>query len=191
MPGVVTEAVIPTPEGSYGAEKLICETLVNEYTRRKFVDAFILRFPTITVRPGKPTAAASRFISGIIREPLNGQECIVPLEDRAFPSWVYSPKTLTHNLLHALKLPSDAMPPHIRVVNAPGISVTIQEMMDALEKVGGKDKLGLVKEKHDPDMARILYSWGQKFDNALAYKLGYRVDSSFEQAVRDYKDSLI
>jgi nucleoside-diphosphate-sugar epimerase len=190
LPEVVTEKVVPTPEGSYGAEKMICEVLVNEYTRRGFIDGFSLRFPTVSVRPGKPTAAASSFISGIIREPLNGQEAIVPLKDRKFPSWVCSPKTLCANLLHALKLPSDKMPSHTRTVNAPGILVTIQDMLDALEKVGGKDKLQYVKEETDPALERILRSWAWNFDNSLAYSLGYQADTSFEDAVRDYKNSL-
>jgi len=190
LPKVVTESVVPTPQGSYGAEKMICEILINEYTRRGFIDGFSLRFPTVTVRPGKPTAAASSFISGIIREPLNGQESIIPLKDRSFPSWVCSPKTLCANLLHALKLPSDALPSHTRTVNAPGLLVTIQDMMDALEKVAGKDKLEYIKEENDPALERILRSWAWNFDNTLAYSLGYQADTSFEQAVRDYKESL-
>lgn len=189
--GPVNESIVPTPQGSYGAEKMICEILINEYTRRGFIDAFTLRFPTITVRPGKPTAAASSFISGIIREPLNGQESIVPLVDRSFPSWVCSPKTLCHNLLHALKLPSDALPPHTRTVNAPGLLVTVQDMMDALAKVAGEDKLKYIKEESDPALETILRSWAWNFDNKLAYKLGYQADTSFEQAVRDYKASLM
>jgi nucleoside-diphosphate-sugar epimerase len=137
FPEIVDESVFPHPEGSYGAEKLICEVLINDYTRRGFIDGFSLRFPTISVRPGKPTAAASSFISGIIREPLEGKECVVPVTDRSFPSWVCSPKTLIANLLHALTLKSDALPSHTRTVNAPGLLVTVQDMMDALEKVAG------------------------------------------------------
>ena len=169
---------------------MICEILINEYTRRGWIDGFSLRFPTVSVRPGKPSAAASSFISGIIREPLNGQEALVPLQDRSFPSWVVSPKTLCRNLLHALYLPSDKLPPHKRTVNAPGILVTIQDMMDALEKVGGKDKLKYVKEETDPALEKILRSWAFNFDNKLALSLGYEPDESFEQAVRDYQESL-
>jgi nucleoside-diphosphate-sugar epimerase len=190
FPDVVDEKVMPTPESSYGAEKCICEMLVNEYTRRGFIDGFTLRFPTITVRPGKPTAAASSFVSGIIREPLNGIECVIPIEDRDFVSWICSPKTLTKNLLHALTLPSDALLPHIRQVNMPGYGVTVQEMINALEKVGGKEAVKLVKEKRDEETEKILRSWAVKFDNTLAYSLGYHRDGSFEEAVRDYKESM-
>lgn len=190
LPAIVDESVIPTPQSSYGAEKIICETLINDYTRRGFINGFSLRFPTISVRPGTPTAAASSFLSGMIREPLNGEECVIPLEDREFPSWMCSPKTLVHNLIFSLSIPSSAIPSHIRQINIPGIRVTIQDMMDALEKVGGKDKLKLLKEKEDPTLKPILHSWPTRFDNAHAINLGYKRDTSFEQAVRDYKESL-
>ncbi|KAF7163868.1 hypothetical protein CNMCM5623_008585 [Aspergillus felis] len=186
LPDVVDDSVTPTPQGSYGAEKLICETLVNEYTRRGFITGFTLRFPTISVRPGQPTAAASSFLSGMIREPLAGKECVIPVKDRSFKSWLCSPQTLVKNLILTLSLPSDALPPHIRSINVPGICVTVQEMMDALEKVGGKDKLALLKEKEDPTLRPILDSWPTQFDNSQAIALRFKRDSSFEQAVRDY-----
>lgn len=108
IPDVVHNAVIPTPQSSYGAEKLVCETLINDYTRRKFIVGFILRLPSIVVRPGKPTAAASSFLSGMIREPFNGLTCTVPIADRSFASWICSPRTLVRNLLHTLNVPADA-----------------------------------------------------------------------------------
>ncbi|GLB09652.1 hypothetical protein AtubIFM57258_005578 [Aspergillus tubingensis] len=187
LPEVVNDSVIPTPQSSYGAEKIICETLINEYTRRGFIAGFTLRFPTISVRPGLPTAAASSFLSGMIREPLDGKECVIPLEDRSFKSWLCSPKTLVHNLIHTLSLSKDALPPHIRQINVPGICVTIQDMMDALKKVAGKDKLDLLTEKEDPTLRPILDSWPTRFDNSQAIALGFKRDSSFEQAVRDYQ----
>lgn len=190
LPEVVDDSVTPTPQSSYGAEKVICEVLINEFTRRGFITGFTLRFPTISVRPGAPTAAASSFLSGMIREPLNGQECVIPLKDRSFKSWLCSPKTLVHNLLFTLTLPADSLLPHIRQINVPGICVTIQEMIDALEKVGGKDKLALLKEEEDASLKAILHSWPTKFDNSQAIRLGFKRDSSFEQAVIDYKNSL-
>ncbi|KAL4921916.1 hypothetical protein BDW62DRAFT_173647 [Aspergillus aurantiobrunneus] len=190
LPEVVNDTVIPTPQSSYGAEKTICETLINEYTRRGFISGFTLRFPTISVRPGRPTAAASSFLSGMIREPLNGEECTIPVEDRTFKSWLCSPKTLVHNLILTLSLPADSLPLHIRQINVPGICVTIQEMMDALARIGGEDKLALLKEKEDPTLRPILDSWPTRFDNSQAISLGMKRDSSFEEAVRDYQISL-
>ena len=190
LPEVVTEAVVPTPESSYGAEKMICEYLINEYTRRGFITGFSLRFPTITVRPGKPTAAASSFLSGMIREPIAGKECVIPVRDREFRAWLCSPRTLVHNLLVALGLPRDALPPHIRALNIPGFAASIQEMMDALAEVGGADKLALLKEQEDPAMKRILLSWAAKYDNSKALALGMKADTSFVEVVRDYVGSL-
>lgn len=190
LPDIVTDAVIATPESSYGAEKLICEVLVNEYTRRGFMDGFSLRFPTISVRPGVPTQAASSFLSGMIREPLNGIECVLPVEDRQFPAWLCSPKTLAWNLVHALSVDSGALPKHVRSVNMPGICVTVQEMRDALEKVAGTGILNLLKEKEDPALVPILKSWAYRVDNTMAFRLGFKKDESFEQAVRDYKNDL-
>ncbi|KAK6373930.1 hypothetical protein LTS17_007900 [Exophiala oligosperma] len=186
LPDVITESVLPTPEGSYGAAKLMCETLINDMNRKGFIDAVTLRFPTISVRPGKPAPAASAFISGIIREPLAGKECVVPVEDRNFPSNVCSPNTLISNLVHALTLDGGALPRHKRVVNAPGICVTIQQMLDALAKVAGKDKLRYVREEHDEFQARILYSWAYNYDNTLALSLGFRQPTGFEDAVKEY-----
>ena len=186
----IDENVLPTPEGSYGAQKLICETLINDYTRKGYIDGFSLRFPTISIRPGKPTQAASSFLSGMIREPLNGLECVIPLKDRSFKSWLCSPRTLAENLVRALVVPREALPSHRRTVNMPGVGVTVQEMMDALEVVGGKEKLELLREETDVEMERILRSWGTTFDNSLAHHLGFKEDVGFEQAVRDYRDSL-
>ena len=186
LPDVINEDALPTPEGSYGAAKFMCEILVNDMTRKGFVDGFCIRFPTVTVRPGLPAPAASAFISGVIREPLAGQECVLPVKDRAFPSHVTSPKTLINNLVYILTLPSDALPSHKRVINAPGHIVTIQDMLDALVKVGGEDKLKFVKEEHDEPIAKILYTWAVKYDNSLAKKLGFKFPESFEQSVRDH-----
>ena len=163
------------------------ETLICDYTRRGFISGLILRFPTICVRPGKPTAAASSFLSGMIREPLNGLRCEIPLEDRSFRSMLCSPRNLVANLLHGLyNVRDDALPSHIRQVNLPGICVSIQEMMEALATVAGKDKLSLLSEKHDESLAAILRSWATEMDFSKALKLGFKADESFEEAVRDY-----
>lgn len=190
LPDVLDETTLPTPEGSYGAEKFMTEILINDMTRRGMIDGFILRFPTITVRPGAPSAAASSFISGIVREPVDGKECIVPIKDRKFPSWVATPKSLIHNLVHTLTLPSDALPSHNRRINMPGNIATVQEMMDALAKVCGQDILKLVKEEHDEPVAKILYSWAFNYSNKFAFSLGYQASPDFETSVREYLEWL-
>jgi nucleoside-diphosphate-sugar epimerase len=185
----VDDSVTPTPQSSYGAEKLLCEILINEYTRRGFLDGLSLRLPTISVRPGRPTAAASSFVSGLIREPLNGKRCEIPVENRGFESWICSPRVIVANLLHALSMSTSKLPLHIRQINVPGICVTVQGMMDALEQVGGKDKLELVTEREQPDLLPILYSWPTRFDNTQAIELGFQRDISFVQVVREYYES--
>lgn len=186
LPSIIDERVVPTPSSSYGAQKLVCETLVSDYTRRGYIDGLSMRFPTISIRPGKPTAAASSFLSGMIREPINGVECVIPIEDRGFRSWLCSPKTLAENLVIALKVDFGGT----RVVNMPGTSVSVQEMMDVLAKVCGEEKLGLLREVRDEGLERILRSWGTEFDNGVALGLGFKRDGGFEEAVRDYVDGL-
>ncbi|KAK0737324.1 hypothetical protein B0T21DRAFT_410777 [Apiosordaria backusii] len=175
-PGKITDDVLPTPESTYGCHKLMTETYLTSLHRKGYLDVFIARFPTISVRPGKPTAAASSFLSGIIREPMAGQECIVPIQDRDFKSFLASPKTIAENLIRTLKLKSDVLPMHKRVIQFPGVSVSIQEMMDALAKYGGEGKLRLVKEVQDENLERILRSWPTDFDLSTAEKLGLVVD---------------
>ncbi|KAI1170187.1 putative nucleoside-diphosphate-sugar epimerase [Nemania sp. FL0916] len=186
----VTELDIPAPELSYGCQKIVCETFINDYTRRGLINGFSLRFPTISVRPGKPTAAVTSFLSGIIREPLNGQVCKLPLKDRNWRHWMSSPKTLVRNIVVALKLPRDALAPHRRAINMPGFAVTVQDMLDALEELGGKDKLALVEEEDIPELRPVLYSWADDFDNTLALSLGMKQDTSFKNSVRDYIETL-
>ncbi|RDL30111.1 Uncharacterized protein BP5553_10389 [Venustampulla echinocandica] len=190
LPTIIDENTLPTPEGSYGTQKLICESLINDYTRKGYLDGYSLRFPTIVVRGGKPSTAASSFLSGMVREPLNGQECVIPLKDRTFRSWLCSCRVLAENLVHALNLPTDARPSHTRTINMPGFGVSVQDMMDAFAKVAGEDKLRFLREETDEGMERILRSWGTEFDNKLAYDLGFRRDDGFESAVRDYIEGL-
>ncbi|KAK9390147.1 hypothetical protein V1515DRAFT_197020 [Lipomyces mesembrius] len=127
----------------------------------------------------------------MIREPISGIECVIPVQDRSLVSWICSPKTLVANLLYALTMPSDVLPKHIRFVNLPGIGVGIQDMMDALRKVAGPEALKLLKEADIPEVRTISYSWPQKFDNARAYKMGFQLDQPFEDTVRDHQQLLV
>ncbi|KAI8954419.1 hypothetical protein F4801DRAFT_533132 [Xylaria longipes] len=190
LPPKVTDDVIPTPEGTYGAHKLLTEIFINDMHRKGFIDAFILRFPSVVVRPGRPTNAASSFLSGMIREPMNGEECIIPLKDRSFRSFLCSPSKLQENLFRVLHMDSNKMPKHIRHINVPGVSVSIQELMDALAKHGGEEKLKLLKEETIPDLERILRSWSPDFDITTPLKLGLTKDESGDDIVKEYIDSL-
>lgn len=190
LPHMPSEETMCTPQGSYGTQKVMIELALNDYHRRGFINAFTLRFPTISVRPGKPTQAASSWMSGIIREPLQGQESVLPCDD-AFECWILSPRMLLKALLHVLQLPRECMPPHIRQVLLPGITVTVAEMLAALRDVGGEEAVKLVKrEKPTPEIKGILDSWPVRFDVSKALKLGFAPDQPFKQTVQDFADTL-
>ncbi|EJT53304.1 hypothetical protein A1Q1_05267 [Trichosporon asahii var. asahii CBS 2479] len=182
LPQVVEPSTIATPEGAYGCGKLMSELLVNEYTRRGFVDGRILRLPTIVVRPGPPSAATSAFISGIIREPLHGEEALCPVgnsldsPELGLEAWVASPETTVRNFVVAKHVPSDKFLSHTRVVCLPGFTTTMREELEALREVAGEEALKLVKFKDDPTNRRIVSSWPARFDNTYALGLGFEVD---------------
>ncbi|KAI5868405.1 NAD(P)-binding protein [Durotheca rogersii] len=188
--GRVADAVAPTPEGTYGAHKLLTEVLLNDMHRRGFFDVFSLRLPTVAVRPGRPTAAASSFLSGMIREPMRGAECAIPLRDRGFRAFVCSPAVLQENLVRVLALDPGCLPPHVRHVNMPGISVSVQQLVDALARHGGADRLRYLREEPDPALERILRSWAPEVDTATARRLGLLQDESADALVKQYVDSL-
>lgn len=190
LPEWPTESTVPTPQGSYGTQKIMIEQIVNDYNRRGFINAISFRFPTISVRPGKPSQAASSWMSGMIREPLQGLESELPVDDN-FECWLGSPKVLCENLVFALTIASDAMPPHIRQVNMPGITATVGEMMKALEEVGGKQAVDLVKRKPlDAETQAVLESWSVRYDVTKALNLGFKKEQPFKGAVEDFAASL-
>lgn len=190
LPQWPNEDTLPTPRSSYGAQKTCVEQVINDYTRKGIINGFSLRFPTISVRPGKPTAAASSWMSGIIREPLQGKESSLPCADD-FEAWLCSPRTLVRNLLHASKLEADVLPSHRRQVNLPGITASVADMLQALREVGGDKAVTLVKrEKATPEITAMLDSWPVRFDVSKALGLGFVADESFTTAVADFKRSL-
>ncbi|GAB7353723.1 hypothetical protein MBLNU459_g4121t1 [Dothideomycetes sp. NU459] len=190
LPHMPSEATVPTPSSSYGTQKTMVEYAINDYTRRGFINGFSLRFPTISVRPGKPTQAASSWMSGMIREPLQGQESVLPCDDD-FEAWLCSPRTLIRNLQHSLTLKRDCMPLQVRQVNLPGITASVAEMLQALKDVGGQKAVDLVKREKPTDEIRdMLNSWPVRFDVSKALGLGFVADASFKQAVEDFAASL-
>ncbi|MBP7600675.1 MAG: NAD-dependent epimerase/dehydratase family protein, partial [Thermoflexales bacterium] len=135
LPDVLDDSTTPNPQTSYGAQKVVSEYLVTDYSRKGFIDGRSLRLPTIVVRPGKPNLAASSFASGIIREPLNGHvsECPVDMDTGV---WLLSPGKVVENFLRAHDLPSSAWGAN-RVVNLPGISTSVREMVAAMGAIAG------------------------------------------------------
>lgn len=188
----VTDDTLPRPESTYGAHKLMMETHLSELHRKGYLDVVVARLPTISVRPGKPTGAASSWLSGIIREPMAGQECVVPIEDRGFRSYLSSPGTVIENLGRVLQWESrrELGGGGSRVVQFPGVSISVQELLDALKKFGGEDKLSLVKEVRDEGLERILRSWPRDFDVGRSLELGLVGDQGVEAIVGEYVEAL-
>jgi len=184
LPEVLDDSTTPTPQTSYGTQKVIGEYLVADWTRKGMLDGRSLRLPTIVVRPGKPNLAASSFASGIIREPLNGVAAECPVPDTT-GVWILSPKRVVESFLHAHDLPASAWPSS-RVVNLPGITLSVREMLDAMGRVAGKDAVGRVKFVPDARIQGIVKTWPVRFRTERALAMGFKADDGFESVVRDY-----
>lgn len=188
-PGEITsELTNPLPQSSYGAQKLMVETYLNDFSRRGLLDGRIVRLPTVVVRPGAPSAAASSFASGIIREPLQGQKSILPVS-RDLEMWVCSPKTVVANLIRIKDVSKEKFGLS-RVTNLPGITVNVQQMLDALERVGGGHALNLIEEARDAKVEAIVGSWPAKFDTTRAQGLGLEADQTLVETVNEFAGSL-
>jgi nucleoside-diphosphate-sugar epimerase len=185
LPEVVTAQTAVRPQSSYGAQKAIGELLVNDYSRKGFIDGRVLRLPTICVRPGKPNRAASSFVSGIIREPLAGEPAICPVS-RDVRLWLSSPATAVENLWHAHVVSANSLGEY-RTINLPGLSVTVGEMIESLERVAGTEVAARIRFERDPSVERIVTSWPGRFDAAFATSLGFRRDDDFGSVIRAYQ----
>jgi D-erythronate 2-dehydrogenase len=184
LPDTVQESLALTPQTSYGTQKAIVELLVNDYSRRGFIDGRSLRLPTITVRPGRPNAAASSFASGIVREPLNGEEAICPV-GRDARMWLMSPSTVVGCLIAAHDHPGEALGPS-RALNLPGVSVSVGEMAAALTRVAGADVTARIRWERDPRIERMVAGWPAACDASRARALGFPSDESFDDIIRQY-----
>ncbi len=188
LPDVVTDATTPIPQASYGVQKLLGELLVQDYSRKGFIDGRCVRVPTVVVRPGKPNGAASSFASGMIREPLNGQASPLPVAMNT-SMWCISTGDLMEFCLHALALPASAWGTN-RSLNLPGMTVSMEQALAALEKVGGASARALVTEKFDPAINKIVSTWPARFDTSRADSMGFRCQRDFLATVREYAESL-
>ena len=184
LPAIVDDATVVTPRSSYGTQKAMGELLVNDYTRKNFVDGRVLRLPTICVRPGRPNLAASSFVSSIIREPLNGEQAICPVAT-SLALWLSSPDTVVKNIIHGSTLDGEAFGGW-RTLNLPGIGVTVQDMLDALKKIAGEETLARIQFKPDPAIDTIVSSWPGKLSNTRALQLGFHVDNQFDDFIKQY-----
>lgn len=188
LPEVVDDSTPLSPRTSYGAQKAIGELLLNDYSRRGFVDGRALRLPTITVRPGKPNRAASSFASGIVREPLNGERFTCPVSPQ-MRLWVLSPLRAIEAIIAMHDLPATFLGDS-RVVNAPGLTVSVAEMVESLERVAGSDAVARIDWETDPVIDRIVSGWPATVDFSRARAMGLQGDLDFDSIVRDYVEDL-
>ncbi len=186
VPDPITDHTIPNPQTSYGMQKAVGELLINDYSRRGYIDGRGFRLPTISVRPGKPNRAASSFMSSIIREPLNGEPAVCPVDEDQ-EHFYLSPRRCVENLIKGAEVPAADLGQQ-RCMIMPGQRLSIRQMIDALKAVAGAEPVKLITWEDQPDIARIVRGWryDYRFDKALA--LGLEADKSFEENIRYYME---
>ncbi len=183
-PDRIGDEFLTSPQTSYGATKVLGELLVQDHSRKGFMDGISIRLPTICVRPGKANLAASSFFSGIIREPLNGLEAVLPVADTV-RHWHASPRSAVGFLIHAAGLDLDRLEGR-RALNMPGVSCTVAEQIESLRRAAGNDAVALIKPRPDETVARIVEGWPRDFAPERATSLGFAAESNFDEIVGIY-----
>jgi nucleoside-diphosphate-sugar epimerase len=182
FPEVIGDDHLAAPLTSYGTQKAIAELFVSDYTRRGFLDGVSIRLPTICVRPGEPNLAASGFFSSIIREPLTGQEAVLPVPDD-IRHWFASPRSAAGFLVHAARVDGDALGDR-RALTMPGVSATVGEMIESLRRIAGTEAVELIRRVPDEATLRIVASWPGRFDTRRARELGFEAETDFDDIIR-------
>jgi nucleoside-diphosphate-sugar epimerase len=181
LPQEVGEDTALTPQSSYGAQKAIGELLVNDYSRKGFIDGIALRLPTVVVRPGLPNRAASTFASSMIREPLTGREAVCPVSPDTVMA-LASPRRAVAGFAHALDLPPGTLGER-RSLQLPGFSVSVGEMAEALRRAGGEEAYRRIRWQPDPQIQAIIASWPQALAARRAETLGFGRDSGIDEVI--------
>jgi D-erythronate 2-dehydrogenase len=182
FPPAISDEFHLTPLTSYGTQKAATELLLADYTRRGFLDGIGIRLPSIVVRPGRPNKAASGFFSSIIREPLNGEEAVLPVADSVL-HWHASPRAAVGFLVHAAGLDAGKLGPRVNLT-MPGVCCTVAEQIAALRRIAGDKVVSRIRREPDPLVARIVAGWPSRFDPARALALGFRAEGSFDDIIR-------
>ncbi|WP_306223884.1 D-erythronate dehydrogenase [Bosea beijingensis] len=178
----IEDEFFTTPLTSYGTQKAIGELLLCDYSRRGFFNGVGIRLPTICVRPGKPNKAASGFFSNIIREPLNGEEAVLPVSDQV-RHWHASPRSAVGFLIHAATMDTAAIGPR-RALTMPGYSCTVAEQIETLRKVAGENVVKRIRRETDPVIDKIVAGWPRNFNPQRALALGFKAEANFEEIIR-------
>src|SRR5690606_563739 len=182
FPEAIGDEFFSTPLTSYGTQKAIGELLLNDYSRKGFVDGVGVRLPTIVVRPGKPNLAASGFFSNILREPLSGKEAVLPVS-KDVRHWFASPRAAVGFLIHAAEMDSSRLGWR-RTVSAPGLSATVGDEIEALRRVAGDKAVALIREEPDEKIIGIVDGWARNFDARRATELGFKAETSMDEIIR-------
>ncbi len=182
LPYPIPDEFHTTPLTSYGTQKAICELLLADYSRRGFFDGIGIRLPTICIRPGKPNKAASGFFSNILREPLVGQEAVLPVSDDV-RHWHASPRSAVGFLIHGATIDVDTVGPR-RNLSMPGLSATVGEQIEALRRVAGENAVKLIRREPDEMIMRMCAGWAPGFEAKRARALGFVAETSFDEIIR-------
>lgn len=184
MPTIIEDNTIRTPQSSYGMQKAIGDMLINDYSRKGFIDGRALRLPTIVVRGGKPNQAASTFASSIIRDPLQGDTAICPVSPDA-QMWILSPRQAIKSFIHAAELPA-AKWGHHRALNLPGLCLSMQEIVDSLQEIAGKRVTQRIIWQPDPFIQQLVNNWPTRFAAKRAEALGFKGDNSMAEIIQAF-----
>jgi len=179
---VITDDTWPTPQTSYGTQKVMCEYLLADYTRKGFLNGRAVRLMTVSVRPGRPNAAASGFLSGMIREPLAGRRAVCPVEPGTEVA-LASPAKATAALLCAA-ISSDQAWGGRTALTMPALTVTVADMAAALTRVAGPQVSALIDWLPDPAVARMFATWPARILADRAARLGLVPDPDFDSVIR-------
>jgi len=182
LPYPIPDEFHTTPLTSYGTQKAICELLLSDYSRKGFFDGIGIRLPTICIRPGKPNKAASGFFSNILREPLVGQEAILPVTEDV-RHWHASPRSAVGFLIHGANMDLEQVGPR-RNLSMPGLSATVGEQIEALRRVAGEKAVKLIRHEPDEMIMRICAGWAPGFEATRARALGFTAESSFDEIIK-------
>lgn len=182
FPDRIEDEFLTAPLTSYGTQKAITELLLADYTRKGIFDGIGLRLPTICIRPGAPNKAASGFFSNILREPLKGEEAVLPVSDNV-RHWFASPRAAVGFFLQAARMETARIGPR-RSLTMPGLSATVAEEIEALGRIAGEAAVKLIRREPDPVIQKIVEGWPRNFDAKRASELGFQADAGFDEIIR-------
>ena len=186
FPESIPDSFATTPTSSYGTQKAMTELLLADYSRKGFLDGVGVRLPTICIRPGKPNKAASSFFSGILREPLAGQEAPLPVGDEV-RHWFASPRAAVGFFITAATIDTASLGPR-RSMTMPGVSATVGEQIEALRGAAGDAAVALIKRVDDPFVAKIVQGWAGRYDAQLAGQMGFAAEKNFGEIIKVYQE---